>query len=263
MALDFAEWPEAMRRTLEIAERCNVEIELGKILLPRFPCRRPRRAFDYLRELCEKGLQKRYGDPPPPRSPSASLRARRRSRDGLRRLLPDRLGLRQVRQGERDRRRPGPRLGGRLDRRLLPRITDIDPLRYDLLFERFLNPGPQVDARHRHRLLGARPRAVINYVPRSTAAIASPRSSPSARWRARRGARRRRACSGALRRRRPIAKLIPEQGRRRRFDECLKPGQRAAQGRPTTPIPTRRRSSTSPSRSRASCATTRSTPPAS
>ena len=46
--------------------------------------------------------------------------ARRDRPDGLQRLLPDRLGLRQVRQGERHRRRPGPRLGGRLDRRLLP-----------------------------------------------------------------------------------------------------------------------------------------------
>ena len=44
MALDFPEYPEAMRRTLEVAERCNVEIELGTILLPKFPVPgRPRR----------------------------------------------------------------------------------------------------------------------------------------------------------------------------------------------------------------------------
>src|SRR5436190_1456303 len=37
MAADFAEYPEALRTTLEIAERCNVELELGRILLPEYP----------------------------------------------------------------------------------------------------------------------------------------------------------------------------------------------------------------------------------
>ena len=61
--------------------------------------------------------------------------------DGLQRLLPDRLGLRQVREGQRHRRRPGPRLAppGSIVAYCL-QITDVDPLRYDLLFERFLNP---------------------------------------------------------------------------------------------------------------------------
>ena len=64
-----------------------------------------------------------------------------------------------LRREQRHLRRPGPRLGGRLAGRLLPADHRHRPARYDLLFERFLNPGPQVDARHRHRLLGARPRA--------------------------------------------------------------------------------------------------------
>ena len=45
-----------MRRTLEIAGRCNVEIELGRILFPRFDVPEGRDAFDYLVELCEQGL---------------------------------------------------------------------------------------------------------------------------------------------------------------------------------------------------------------
>ena len=61
--------------------------------------------------------------------------------DGLLRLLPDRVGLHQLREGQRHRRRPGPRLGGRLaSSPTACAITDVDPLRYDLLFERFLNP---------------------------------------------------------------------------------------------------------------------------
>ena len=57
MALDFPGQEDAMRRTLEIAERCNVEIELGSILLPKFDTPDDRDAFEYLVELCEKGLE--------------------------------------------------------------------------------------------------------------------------------------------------------------------------------------------------------------
>src|SRR4029078_13110472 len=55
MAEDFAAYPDALRRTLEVAERCNVELELGRILLPKFPTPEGREAFDYLVELCEAG----------------------------------------------------------------------------------------------------------------------------------------------------------------------------------------------------------------
>src|SRR4029079_436055 len=61
MALDFPGQEDALRRTLEIAERCNVEIELGNILLPKFPLPDGKDAFDYLVELCEKGLERRSG----------------------------------------------------------------------------------------------------------------------------------------------------------------------------------------------------------
>src|SRR5262245_32364280 len=60
MAADFPGHEDALRRTLEVAERCNVELELGRILLPAYPVPDGRDAFDYLVELCEKGLQKRY-----------------------------------------------------------------------------------------------------------------------------------------------------------------------------------------------------------
>src|SRR3954453_21654746 len=60
MYADFPGMDDALRRTVEIAERCNVEIELGKILLPKFATPNDRDAFDYLVELCGKGRQKRY-----------------------------------------------------------------------------------------------------------------------------------------------------------------------------------------------------------
>ena len=62
MALDFPGHEEALRRTLEVAERCNVEIELGRILLPEFPMPDGRDAFEYLVERCDQGLVKRYGN---------------------------------------------------------------------------------------------------------------------------------------------------------------------------------------------------------
>ena len=116
------------------------------------------------------------------RAGAPRLRARRHHQDRLRRLLPDR---RRLHQGGARRGIPvGPGRGsaaGSLVAYAL-RITDVCPLKFDLLFERFLNPGARVDARHRRGLLlraarrGDRVRA-----RRSTAASRWARSSPSAR----------------------------------------------------------------------------------
>ena len=121
MAESFAEWPEAVPSTLEIAERCSLDIELGNAAAAPLPD--PGRARSR-RRCCG-------GSPPrgcaratatrrrPRRVERHRVRARRDRGDGLRLLLPDRLGLRPLRQGERRRGRPGPRLGRRLDRLLL------------------------------------------------------------------------------------------------------------------------------------------------
>ncbi|HXD57184.1 MAG TPA: PHP domain-containing protein, partial [Thermoleophilaceae bacterium] len=65
MASGFSAWPEAVPNTLEVAERCEVELELGKMLIPRYPVPDGRPEGDYLRELAMEGLRQRYGDPPP------------------------------------------------------------------------------------------------------------------------------------------------------------------------------------------------------
>src|SRR6266511_2679074 len=65
MAADFPDYPEALARTLEIAERCSVEIELGTLRLPQFPVPEDRDAFEYMVELCEKGLERRHGHSTP------------------------------------------------------------------------------------------------------------------------------------------------------------------------------------------------------
>ncbi len=104
MVAAFAEWPEAIASTLEIAERCNVELELGKQLIPSYAT--PDGSDE--RELPARARRR---GPAPALRRSASGRgdradgdgARGDRPDGLQRLLPDRLGLRQVREGERHR----------------------------------------------------------------------------------------------------------------------------------------------------------------
>src|SRR5262245_45557120 len=60
IAADFPDHPEAVARTLEIAERCTVTMELGRILLPKYPTPEGRDAFEYLAELAEAGLAAQY-----------------------------------------------------------------------------------------------------------------------------------------------------------------------------------------------------------
>ncbi|HEY6397853.1 MAG TPA: PHP domain-containing protein, partial [Solirubrobacteraceae bacterium] len=65
MAKAFAEWPEAIASTLEVAERCDVALELGRQLIPRYPTPDGADEGQYLRSLVQAGLRFRYGDPPP------------------------------------------------------------------------------------------------------------------------------------------------------------------------------------------------------
>ena len=149
MAQDFADYPEALRQTTELAERCTVTIELGVIRLPRFPTPDGRDAFDYLVELCEKGLQKRYGTVTPELQERLKFELKTIREMGfadyflivwdfIRFAKTNGIGV-------------GPGRGsaaGSIVAYALE-ITDIDPIKYDLLFERFLNPGrktmPDID----------------------------------------------------------------------------------------------------------------------
>jgi DNA polymerase-3 subunit alpha len=140
MATAFAEWPEALASTLEIAERCELEIELGKQLIPRFlPEGEDERA--YLREQVYAGLCERYGEPPP----AAAV-----ERMEMELAVIDRMGFNAyflivwdfVAWARRNGIAVGPGRGSAAGSivAFCLRITDVDPLRYDLLFERFLNP---------------------------------------------------------------------------------------------------------------------------
>src|SRR5437667_12891649 len=57
----FGEIPEAVRNTLEVAEKCNVEIEFGKLHFPIFDPPEHFTREGYLRQLLAEGLERRYG----------------------------------------------------------------------------------------------------------------------------------------------------------------------------------------------------------
>ncbi len=149
MAQDFADYPEAVARTLEIAERCTVTMELGRILLPHFPTPDGRDAFDYLVELCEKGLAKRYERVTPELQERLRFELKTIREMGFADyflIVWDFIAF-----AKRNGIGVGPGRGsaaGSLVAYSLE-ITDIDPIQYDLLFERFLNPGrksmPDID----------------------------------------------------------------------------------------------------------------------
>ena len=143
-------WPEAVPTTLEIAERCNVEIELGKLLLPRFPTPDGEEPGEMLRRLLEDGLRRRYGDPIP---------AAARERADFELGVIAEMGFESyflivwdfVRYSKENGIAVGPGRGsaaGSIVAYAL-NITDLDPLANDLLFERFLNPArksmPDID----------------------------------------------------------------------------------------------------------------------
>jgi len=236
MALDFPGHEEAMRRSLEIAERCNVEIELGRILLPSFDVPGGRDAFDYLVELCEKGLLRRYGRSTPDLDERLRFELRTIREMGFADyflIVQDFVGF-----AKRSGVHVGPGRGsaaGSLVAYCLE-ITDIDPIRYDLLFERFLNPGrksmPDIDIDF---AVEGRER-VINYVAekygRDRVAQIITFSTMAARAAIRDAARVLEIPYGVADR---IAKLVPE-GPGQTLEEALKPGEQLRQAYDTEPV---------------------------
>ncbi|HET7226774.1 MAG TPA: DNA polymerase III subunit alpha [Candidatus Eisenbacteria bacterium] len=141
MRARFADMPQALLNTVAIAERCNLEMTVGKPLLPAFPLPAGEAsAEDYLRRLAWHGLAERYGDI------SEALKQRfDYEMDVICRMgfAPYFLIVHDFIRFARSRAiGVGPGRGsvaGSLVAYAL-RITDIDPVKHALIFERFLNP---------------------------------------------------------------------------------------------------------------------------
>jgi DNA polymerase-3 subunit alpha len=224
MTADFADYPDAVRRTVEIAERLNVEIQLGEIHLPRYPTPDDRDAFDYLVELCERGLQKRYGEVTPELNDRLRFELKTIKEMGFADYFL--IVWDFVRFAKQNGIQVGPGRGsaaGSIAAYALE-ITDVDPMRYDLLFERFLNPGrksmPDMDIDF---AVAGRDR-VINYVAekygRDRVAQIITFGTMLARAAVRDAGRVLEVPYGTVDK---IAKLIPE-GPKVYLDDCLKPG---------------------------------------
>jgi DNA polymerase-3 subunit alpha len=240
MAEAFSTWPDAIESTREIAERCSVDIELGKMLIPRYPTPNGEDEGAYLRELAMEGLRERYGDPPP---------AEAVERLEMELAVIDRMGFNAyflivwdfVKFAKDSGIAVGPGRGsaaGSIASYSL-RITDVDPLRYDLLFERFLNAErvsmPDIDidfsVKGRDRVI----RYVAGkYGQDSVAQIVTfGRMFPRAATRD--AARVLGHDYGAGDR---LAKLIPDpiMGRPPSFEDCLKPGEELAHAYAEDPV---------------------------
>jgi DNA-directed DNA polymerase III PolC len=138
----FSDIPEAIQNTVKIAEQCNVELEIGKYTFPNFPVSDFQNSFAYLQHLCSEGLKKRYANP-------SSTQIQRLNRE-----LPVILDLNfsdyflvvlDILQYAKKQNINWVGRGSAACSLVsyVLGITNVDPIRYDLYFERFLNPGRQ------------------------------------------------------------------------------------------------------------------------
>lgn len=160
----FAHVPEAIDNTQRIVDACNLEFDLGKILIPYFEVPPGTTEDAFLEKLCREGIPKRYG------SSTAEIEKRLRFElntikqmgfSGYFLIVQD-----FVNWAKNNRIVVGPGRGsaaGSIVSYLIG-ITDVDPIKYDLLFERFLNPDrismPDIDM----DFADTRRDEVLNYV---------------------------------------------------------------------------------------------------
>ena len=165
MKKDFKEFPEAIENTQKIAELCNFKLELGKTKLPKFEVPRGRKEEEFLKELCQQGLKKKFGSDP-----------KKEVIDRLEKELEviKKTGFSSyflivqdfVNWAKQNGIVVGPGRGsaaGSLVSYLL-NITTVDPIKYNLIFERFLTPDryspPDIDL----DFTDIRRNEVINYI---------------------------------------------------------------------------------------------------
>lgn len=141
MIKDFKHIPEAIENTQKIVEKCNFELELNKIQLPHFELSDNQTHDQYLKKLCQAGLKKRTFEKDPKQVQKRldyELKIIKQTGFASYFLIVQDF----VNWAKSKKIVVGPGRGsapGSLISYLI-NITDIDPLKYDLLFERFMNP---------------------------------------------------------------------------------------------------------------------------
>lgn len=144
----FKDYPEAIENTQKIADLCNLELELGKTKLPYYEVPGGKSAEEYLKELCHEGLKKRFG--PPSREAGNNIEKNILDRLEYELSVIQKTGFASyflivqdfVNWAKSQRIVVGPGRGSAAGSLVayLVNITNVDPLKNNLLFERFLNP---------------------------------------------------------------------------------------------------------------------------
>ncbi len=140
MIKDFKDLPEAIANTQKISDQCNFNFEIGKIHLPQFDVPGNKAPDEYLKELCQKGLkQRRFESSTKEVSERIDYELKAIKQTGFASYFL--IVADFVNWAKENGIVVGPGRGsaaGSIVSYLL-NITDIDPLKYDLLFERFIN----------------------------------------------------------------------------------------------------------------------------
>ena len=149
----FADVPEALENTVKIAQMCDLKISFGENLLPEFKIEGGKTPDEFLKDLCLKGLKERY-----PKVGDAEKKALRERLDYELSVIV-KMGFSSyflivsdyVKWAKENGVMVGPGRGSAAGAivAFVTYITDVDPIRYGLLFERFLNPDrlemPDID----------------------------------------------------------------------------------------------------------------------
>ncbi len=136
----FSDVPEAVSNTALIAERCNFDFEFGNTKLPYYETPNNMNHFEYFKKCCYDGLKKRYGNPPAEYADRLEYELKTVDKMGYTDyylIVADFVSFaksRDIPVG------PGRGSGAGSLAAYCIGITDVDPMKYNLLFERFLNP---------------------------------------------------------------------------------------------------------------------------
>ena len=164
----FSNFPDAIENTVKIAEKCNVEFEFGHTILPNYDVPPEFEThYDYFKKLCDDGIKNRYGDNPPKeileRAEYELSIIKKMGYVDYFLIVWDFIHYAKTHDIPVG---PGRGSGAGSIIAYAIEITDIDPIKYGLLFERFLNPERismpdfDVDFCYEHR------QDVIDYVSR-------------------------------------------------------------------------------------------------
>ena len=149
MAENFKNIPEALENTVKVAEKCNWELELGKTRIPKFPVPNEKSSYDYMESLIKERVHNRYPEITKQVQDRVDMELSVVKKTGFADYF---LIVQDFVNWARDHGIVvGPGRGSAAGSILacILGITNIDPLKYDLLFERFLNPdriqAPDID----------------------------------------------------------------------------------------------------------------------